>query len=228
MIIGNKKHMGTVQLIPDQQLLLIRSVFFFYGNEANDTLAQQIATDIQQHWNEPNTSIHLQNKKWNIRFQIEGHYMQNLGPQEVWYNTNPANNYFRIENFSPTHISFVDGLGCNTGYFKLDNLLQTSTTAAHEYGHTLGLEHPDDLDIRGREIPGIMYPRGTICDPHFQYDVSKSPGEKGGTLNPHHRKVLQSDIDDLKLHKLRFDKNGFAVLGEFTSIYHPLYTTNED
>jgi len=24
----------------------------------------------------------------------------------------------------------------NTGYFKLDNLLNNSTTAAHEYGHT--------------------------------------------------------------------------------------------
>lgn len=219
--------MGTVQLLSNNQLL-ITSIFFFYGSEATEALAQQIAADIQQHWNEPNATIHLQNKKWNIQFQIEGYCKQNIEPEEVWYNTDPANNYFRIEKFSPTHISFVDGLGCNTGYFKLDNLLQTSTTAAHEYGHTLGLEHPDDLDIRGREIPGIMYPRGTICDPHFQYDATKSPGETGGTLNPHHRKVLQTDMDDLKLHKLRFDKNGFAILGEFTSIYHPLYAADEN
>lgn len=220
--------MGTVQLLHQKQILLIRSVFFFYGNEATDALSQQIATDIQQHWNEPNTMLHLQNKKWNIQFQIEGYCKQNIDPEEVWYNTNPENNYFRIEATSPTHISFVDGLGSNTGYFKLDNLLQTSTTAAHEYGHTLGLEHPEELDIRGVDIPGIMYPRGTICDPHFQYDASKAPGETGGTLNPHHRKVLPQDIIDLKLHKLRYDKSGFAVLGDFTSIYHPFYTINED
>lgn len=220
--------MGTVQLLHQQQLLLIRSVFFFYGNEASDALAQQIAMDIQQHWNEPNATIHLQKKVWQIQFQIEGSCYKELPPEEVWYNINPVNNYFRIEATSPTHISFVDGLGSNTGYFKLDNLLQTSTTAAHEYGHTLGLVHPYELDIRGAQTPGIMYPRGTICDPHFQYDASKAPGETGGTLNPHHRKVLQSDIDDLKLHKLRFNENGFAVLGDFTSIYHPLYTINED
>jgi hypothetical protein len=219
--------MGTVQLIPHQQLLLIRSIFFFYGNEATDALAQQIALDIQQHWNEPQATINLQKNDWLIQFAIEGYSNKKKQPEEVWYNTNPQNNYFRIEATSPTHISFVDGLGSNTGYFKLDNLLQTSTTAAHEYGHTLGLVHPDDLDIRGSEAPGIMYPRGTICDPHFQYDASKAPGETGGTLNPHHRRVLQTDIDDLKLHKLRFDKNGFAVLGEFTSIYHPLYTADE-
>jgi hypothetical protein len=219
--------MGTVQLNQLTNQLIIRSVFFFYGNEADEVLSKQIAADIQQHWNEPNAKILLQNKWWHVIFQIEAFYKPAINPEEVWYNTDPVNNYFRIENFSPTHISFVDGLGCNTGYFKKDNLLQTSTTAAHEYGHTLGLVHPDELDIRGMETPGIMYPRGTICDPHFQYDASKSPGETGGTLNPHHRKVLQSDIDDLKLHKLRFSKKGLAVLGEFSSIYHSLYTADE-
>lgn len=220
--------MGTVQLLHQQQILLIRSVFFFYGNEATDVLSQQIATDIQQHWNEPQAIISINKKEWLVRFQIEGFCKKEISPDEVWYNTDPANNYFRIEATSPTHISFVDGLGSNTGYFKLDNLLQTSTTAAHEYGHTLGLEHPEELDIRGVDMPGIMYPRGTICDPHFQYDASKAPGETGGTLNPHHRKVLADDIHDLKLHKLRFDTKGFAVLGDFTSIYHPFYTINED
>jgi hypothetical protein len=220
--------MGTAQLLLHTHQLLIRSVFYFYGNEASPALSDQIAADIQGHWNEPASKLLLQNNWWDVVFKIEGYCKKEIDPQEVWYNTNPAHNYFRIEATSPTHISFVDGLGCNTGYFKLDNLLQTSTTAAHEYGHTLGLGHPDDLDIRGQTIPGIMYPRGTICDPHFQYDASKSPGETGGTLNPHHRKVLQQDIDDLKLHKLRFDKTGFAVLGEFSSIYHPFYTTEEN
>jgi hypothetical protein len=220
--------MGTVQLLHQQQILLIRSVFFFYGNEASESLAQQIALDMQQHWNEPQASIVLQRKEWLVHFQIEGYCKKEISPDEVWYNTNPENNYFRIEATSPIHISFVDGLGSNTGYFKLDNLLQTSTTAAHEYGHTLGLAHPEALDIRHSEVPGIMYPRGTICDPHFQYDASKAPGETGGTLNPHYRKVLQTDIADLKLNKLRFNENGFAVLGDFTSVYHPFYTTNED
>ncbi|MBI2730486.1 MAG: hypothetical protein HYX40_07020 [Sphingobacteriales bacterium] len=118
------------------------------------------------------------------------------------------------------HISFVDDIPCNTGYFKLDNLLNNSTTAAHEYGHTIGLKHPELLDIRGEGQPGIMYPRGTICDPHFQYDATAEPLAPGGTINPYKRKVLQKDIDALKLHRLSFDKNGKAILGDFSSIGH--------
>jgi hypothetical protein len=34
-----------------------------------------------------------------------------------------------------------------------------------------------------------------------------------------HRKVLQADIDKLKLHRLDFE-NGKAIIGEFTNIWH--------
>ena len=101
----------------------------------------------------------------------------------------------------------------------LENLYEGSTTAAHEYGHTLGLDHPRFLDIRGEGVPGIMYPRGTLVDPQFQYDPAIPAGLKGGTMHPMHRKVRQKDIEQLKLHKLRFQNNK-AVLGDFTNVYH--------
>lgn len=138
---------------------------------------------------------------------------------DVYQNVDPRNNYFRIEEFIFGNISFVDGVGSNTGYFKLENLYAGSTTAAHEYGHTLGLDHPDLLDIRGQGIPGIMYPRGTLVDPAFQYNPTKPAGVTGGTMHPMHRRVHWNDIVDLKLHKLKF-YNGRAVVGEFTNIYH--------
>jgi hypothetical protein len=134
-------------------------------------------------------------------------------------NTNPRNNYFRIEEFVIGNISFVDGIGCNTGYFKLENLYPGSTTAAHEYGHSIGLHHPPVLDIRGRGVPGIMYPRGTLVDPPFQYDPSRPAGVTGGTMHPMHRKVMPADIQQLQLHRLYF-RNRRAVVGEFSNIYH--------
>ena len=216
----HKLTMGEAEIIPNSQQLIIHSIFVFYGEEASETLSQQIAEDISNHWNEPKGRIEIKGNWYDVRFDIQGLHEPSLLPETVWYNTHERYNYFRIEAFSMNHVSSVDGLNCNTGYLKLDNLFNNSTTAAHEYGHTLGLDHPKNLDIRGKGQPGIMYPRGTICDPAFQYDSNALPLQPGGTLNPYTRKVLPEDINNLKLHRLSFGKNGFARLGDFSSIYH--------
>jgi hypothetical protein len=212
--------MGEAELLKTESKIRIHSDFYFYGDAANAELADIIASDIALHWNQPSGITRLKKVPHLVEFKIRGFYEKELPPDSVWFNTNPRNNYFRIEEFSPVHVSFVDGIKCNTGYFKLDNLLNNSTTAAHEYGHTIGLVHPEILDIRGSGQPGIMYPRGTVCDPAFQYDPLAEPLKAGGTLNPFTRKVLQTDIDQLRLHKLNWNSLGFAVLGDFSSIYH--------
>lgn len=212
--------MGEVELQPDNNILIIHSVIYFYGNAANEILSEQIAKDIPDHWNEANGKAIIKRNIYDVFFDIRGFYAPSLSPKTIFENINPRNNYFRIEAYAHENISFVDGLGSNTGYFKLENLLNNSTTAAHEFGHTLGLEHPKNLDIRGEGQPGIMYPRGTLVDPPFQYDPNVPAGLNGGTLNPFTRKVLQSDIDDLSLSKLNFDKKGFAVIGNFSSVWH--------
>ena len=212
--------MGEAELNIDQHRLIIRSMLYFYGGAANQLLAIQIADDISATWNEPKGKVKIKGEWYEVQFEIEGLYKPDLQPAAVWHNTNPRLNFFRIEEFSLHDISSVDGLGCNTGYFKLGNLLNHSTTAAHEYGHTLGLDHPKELDIRGKGQPGIMYPRGTLCDPAFQYDPAAAPGGPGGTLNPFTRKVLASDIAGLRLSRLAFDARSLSILGEFSSFYH--------
>lgn len=213
--------MGEAEL--QQSSIVIHSTIFFYGSAATDALSAEIAKDIADHWNEPRGVISIGGKTYRVIFDIEGVWAQSLTPEMVFENANPRNNYFRIEAFAGTGfnaVSSVDGLGSNTGYFKLDNLLNHSTTAAHEYGHTLGLDHPKLLDIRGRGVPGIMYPRGTIVDPPFQYSPIAKPGQPGGTMNPFFRKVLQQDIESLRIHRLRFNRDGFATLGDFSSVWH--------
>lgn len=212
--------MGEAELNKRTHQLIIHSVFYFYGDAASAAISIQIAHDISKHWNEPGMKVNIRHDVYDLIFKIDGIYQPDLKPETVWYNDNPRFNYFRIEDYARENISFVDGIGSNTGYFKLENLIQTSTTAAHEYGHTIGLLHPQNLDIRGKGMPGIMYPRGTICDPDFQYDPGAEPGKQGGTMNPHHRKVFPSDIENLKLHKLFFNEQNFAVVGEFSSVYH--------
>ena len=201
--------MGEVELQPTNNLLILHAVINIYGDAANDDLSFQIAGDIENFWNEVEGKVAVSEgwfskKIYHVRFSITGKYNKELTPQMVFENTNPRNNYFRIEEYASGNISFVDGINSNTGYFKLENLLNNSSTAAHEFGHTIGLEHPHHLDIRGQGTPGIMYPRGTLVDPQFQYYPEVAAGEKGGTLNPFTRKVLQKDIDDLHLNRLRF------------------------
>ena len=71
-------------------------------------------------------------------------------------------------------------------------------------------------------MPGIMYPRGTLVDAQYQYNPAGDAGDSsnGGTMHPKYRKVLTQDIALLKLHKLDFE-NGKAIIGEFSSIWHP-------
>ena len=211
--------MGEVELDPVARRINIHSTFIFYGESASPEIASQVAFAIAEAWNEPQGHIHFNGGNWKVHFHIEREFNPQLQPETVWYNSNPRLNFFRIEDFADGNISFVDGIGSNTGYFKADNLLRNSTTAAHEYGHTIGLLHPVNLDIRGMGQPGIMYPRGTICDPDFQYDPWAKPLAPGGTLNPASRKVLLRDIENLRLEKLRYRQNR-ATLGEFTNMYH--------
>jgi hypothetical protein len=213
--------MGSAEL-KDMHSLVIYSHIITYGNAADAAVTGLMREEIETLWNEPAATLTIKRKERTIVFCITADYRPGISQEEIMGNTDPRNNYFRIEEFAAGNISFVDGLGCNTGYFQLDNLYKGSTTAAHEYGHTLGLKHPPVIDLRGKGVPGIMYPRGTLVDPPFQYNPQARAGDStnGGTMHPMHRKVTRQDIEQLRLHKLYFE-NSKAIVGEFTGIWHP-------
>ena len=211
--------MGEATLDTYQGTLVIHSHIITYGNAADETITERVRAEIETMWNEPNAVVLIKRISYRVIFSITAEWRTDMDMIEVYTNDDPCNNYFRIEEYAHGNISFVDGLGCNSGYFKLENLYVGSTTAAHEYGHTLGLDHPVDMDYRGKGIPRIMYPRGTLVDAPFQYDPTKPAGVTGGTMHPMYRKVFAEDIALLRLERLRFN-NGKAVVGEFTNVYH--------
>lgn len=211
--------MGEAELDIHHKQLIIHSNIVTYGNAADPAVTELIRDEIETMWNEPAGVAGFKGLTFKVIFRINAWHQSVITPIDIFQNLDPKNNYFRIEDFAHGNISFVDGLKCNSGYFKLENLYKGSTTAAHEYGHTLGLDHPKNIDIRGQGVPGIMYPRGTLVDPQFQYDPSKPAGVTGGTMHPMYRKVKQEDIEALKLHRLDFH-HGKAILGEFTNVWH--------
>ena len=210
--------MGSVEIISNNEMLL-QAHIITYGTAANAELTQYIRDEIEMMWNEPEGTVLFRGKTYVLRFEISAEYKTDITEEEILMNYNPQNNYFRIEPFVQGNISFVDALGSNSGYFLEENLYKGSTTAAHEFGHTLGLRHPEDLDLRGMGVPGIMYPRGTLVDPQYQYDPSKMPGEKGGTMHPMHRRVKKEDVAMLKVNTLVNDSSSY-IIGDFTNVWH--------
>jgi hypothetical protein len=211
--------MGEAEIDTQGDTIIITSHIITYGDAADEKLTALIREEIESMWNEPRGKVEINGNQLLVIFVITAALMPNLEMQHIYKNTDPRNNFFRIEEYAHGNISFVDGLGCNSGYFKLENLYAGSTTAAHEYGHTLGLDHPEDIDYRGKGVPRIMYPRGTLVDPQYQYDPLKPAGTAGGTMHPMHRKVFAEDILSLKWDNLRF-KNEKAIIGNFTNLYH--------
>jgi hypothetical protein len=211
--------MGSAELDIYSHQIFIHSNIITYGNAADPIITEQIRDEIETMWNEPKAFVAFKKNNFTVAFKINAWHQPGITPADIYQNLDPRNNYFRIEEYAHGNISFVDGIKCNSGYFKLENLYKGSTTAAHEYGHTLGLDHPGNLDIRDKGVPGIMYPRGTLVDPQFQYDPSKPAGVTGGTMHPMYRKVKQEDIAALNLHRLNF-RNGVAIIGEFTNVWH--------
>jgi len=212
--------MVTVELDLIQKQIILRAKIITYGNASTEELTALQAQEIEMLWNEPRAIVIIDKVSFTVSFRISHEWLPDITHEAIIANTDPSLNFYRIEEFAYGNISFVDGIGSNTGYFKLENLYPGSTTAAHEFGHGLGLDHPQELDIRGQGRPGIMYPRGTWVDPAYQYDSNAIPGAPGGTMHPMHRRVLTSDIALLRLEKLRY-RQGKAILGEFTSVYHP-------
>ena len=201
--------------------ITVHSNMIFYGGSANSNIATSTARDIQDKWNNANGKVSIDGAEYSVRFSITGTYNKDLTKKDVESNTDIKNNFIRVEETVDGNISFVDGAGSNTGYFLLKNIqADGSTTEGHEYGHGLGLEHPANTDIRGFGPPGIMFPRGTIVDPEYQYNKNAKAGEYGGTVNPEKRSVTQDDINNLGLDKLKYDSNGKSQLGKITKIYH--------
>lgn len=210
--------MGIIQLLEKSAILYANIIL--YGSEATDKLALAVADDINEQWSKALAIVKIAEEEYLFKVETKGFCKPDLKPEEIFENDDPRNNYFRVELKAASNISYVDGLGSNTGYFQLDNILNHSTTAAHEFGHTLGLPHPDDLDIRHKAFPGIMYPRGTLVQSQFQYDPTVQAGTVGGTMNPIHRLVTKEDVDDLKIDRLDFNELGIATIGAFSSIWH--------
>lgn len=208
------------------KIVTISAKLIFYGNQATDELAQKIAAEIRDMYHEPKAGVNLDKEVYNVHVRIDYEVVSFDEVIELAFkNTNFRYNFIRLEAQNHVTRSFMGfGLGDNVGHWITSDNLGESTTAAHEFGHALGLDHPNLIDFRGLGNPGIMAPRGTIVDAHLQWNPAVAAGEFGGTLKPFHRRVQAYEIEAI-FEGLVFDNNGYAEIGHLSNL---LFTENGD
>lgn len=216
---------GIAAIDKKTHTVTVSSTMVFYGPSASSSVATSSARDVQNAWNAAKGTVRIDGKTYSVKFKVTGVYREDLTRKEVESNTNHANNYIKVQDTNEMakplkNVSEMDGAGANTGIFLTKHIKKDgSTTEAHEMGHGFGEGHTAG-NVQGQGTPSIMSPRGTIVDAQYQYDPSAPAGANGGTMNPETRQVNQTDIDNLGLQKLQFDKNNRANVGSLTNKYH--------
>jgi hypothetical protein len=221
------KHRHNACLQAKHNRVVVSATLIGYGTACSKKLLKQMAYNIAWHWNYPKATITIAGKTYRLCFEVKYQYLPNLQKQWVYNNRSLQNVFVRVESEIEFGVSVMDAVGANSGFFLVSNVgYKGASTEAHEYGHALGLwpgsatAHPEDLDQRGQGVPGLMYPRGTLVDPQYQYDPKVPAGERGGTVHPDTRRVRQVDIDVL-MSTANLDHNSrFWNFGKLSNKYH--------
>jgi hypothetical protein len=206
----------------------VNSNLILYGSSGSAELATKAAAKIQNQWNDANGKTTIDGVEYSVKFAVTGSYNDKLAASDITSNTDIKNNFMKVVE-TGIDISYMDEAGSNTGEFLKSNIDDAnSTTESHEMGHGYGLDHPTDLDLRGKGQPSIMYPRGTAVDKEYTWDPTKGAttvdpktGAASNTMNPTTRKVTQTDINNLGLDKVKYDPTtGKGELGKLTNKPH--------
>jgi len=200
---------AIVTIDKTNKTITVSSNIIMFGPYGSQALAAQSAKDIETQYNNAANGyfVNIDGQQYSVTFDISGEYRTDLDMSAAISDKNLENNYIYVDlnANNPEGVSYtettVNENGGNTGYWSLENIDGANTTTeAHEYGHSIGLDHPPSTNFIGQGQPGIMAPRGSAVDAQYTYDPSKGQTTETNqnTLDPNKRVVLPSDLNNLE------------------------------
>ena len=186
---------GKVVINAEKQTVTVASKLYFYGSKATSELSGKIATGIASQWNGANAKTTIDGVEYNVQFRIFYETVTEDKARELASgNTDLKNNFIRVEEGTEgkSSFSFGNNIGGNSFWFNTRDELGSSTTAAHEYGHGFGLDHPTE-DLSGATgRPDIMTPRNTPYGKNWS--ITNERGNR--VINPNSRRVTPQNVRD--------------------------------
>lgn len=191
LLMINAQASALLKLDKRSQILHVITHLVYSGPDLTEEITQDVTNEISNMWNKNLAKIRIGEKFYKIQFDVDSIVTENFKiPQDqaqcAYTRVKVQNKKFQDDR------SEVDDAHQNMTLYTSDNL-GFSTTAAHEYGHILFLKHNTEFQLEAT-VPGIMFARGTIVLPQFQYDPQAKIGETNSTLNPKFRQVRPEDI----------------------------------
>ena len=183
----------------EQRTATIKADLNFFGTIKEDVL-KKVTEIISKQWagfpTLPGDSQEVHPDFWingyhlRIKTDIQVNFVQSIEEAKRLARSNQSliQNFIRVEEGGPNAISVTGNGGANAYKFFYKNDLDHTTTAAHEFGHGLGMGHISHFTAG---LPSMMIERGSkMVEPQYFW-VQNDPNS---TINPNLRRVTQSDL----------------------------------
>jgi RHS repeat-associated protein len=192
-----------------ETILLIETHFIVYGTALDKVDGNKVAENVETRWNEAKgvetiTDASGNKKTYPVRFLVTAEEVpltdtdkdNDPAVQEAKYMSrvsgisgglsDPKNNYVRVETKESSGIEKSKVHGGSSGFWLIEDALESKTTSPHEFGHLLGLEN--STSFISNVVPSIMVAAGAL-------------DENKNYVKTEDRKVTQTNITNLGIAK---------------------------